>query len=165
MPQSSEWARRTRRTIDALPDPIGYGANRAMPCSQFVNRATSKPYHGTLCNIIKTIFDRCGIVTMTVGGTIKYDDDFVWCSTRHYPTVWHLAQAWVILVYPDEADVPDKRGVQLFWRNHAAKRLLPIWDTLKIVEPPLKLARTLSACAVLSIRGHTVVEIRNHIRD
>ncbi len=28
MPQSSEWARRTRRTIDALPDPIGYGANR-----------------------------------------------------------------------------------------------------------------------------------------
>lgn len=165
MPQSSEWARRTRRTIDALPDPIGYGANRAMPCSQFVTRATLKAYHGTLCNIIKTIFDRCGIVTTTVGGTIKYDDDFVWSSTRHYPTVWHLAQAWVILVYPDETDVLDKRGVQLFWKNHAAKRLLPIWDTLKIVEPPLKLVSALSACAVLSIRDHTVVEIRNHIRD
>lgn len=95
MPQSAEWACKVRCSIAGLPRPVGYRANRAIPCSQFICREALPVYYETLCHIFKIIFDGCGTIIKWVGGDWKYDTDFVWCSTDHYPTVWHLAQAWL----------------------------------------------------------------------
>jgi hypothetical protein len=51
MAMSSEWARKVRLSIAGLPSPIGYGANRATPCSQFVCKETLPTYYNNLCHI------------------------------------------------------------------------------------------------------------------
>jgi hypothetical protein len=53
---SSEWARKARLSINELPYPVGYGANRA-PRGRFVCEKTLSAYHEALCHTFKTIFD------------------------------------------------------------------------------------------------------------
>jgi hypothetical protein len=100
-----------------------------------------------------------------VGGDRKYDANFVWCCTDHYPTVWHLAQAWLRLDCPHEAKDATTRDIQLLWRNHATRRILPLWESIVAIEPPPELSSFFSACIGLSIRGGAAVELRHHIRD
>jgi hypothetical protein len=47
-PQSAEWARKARCSIAGLPHPVGYGANRATPCSQFIYKESLPVYYETL---------------------------------------------------------------------------------------------------------------------
>lgn len=165
MPHSAEWARKARCSIAGLPCPIGYGANRALPCSQFVNQVVLATYHDKLCRILKTVFDGCGTVIKSVNDNWTYDADFVWCSTDRYPTIWHLIQAWLVLDCPREARHVTTRDVQLFWRNHANSRILPQWESISTIEPAPELSPCFSACIALSIQGAFAVDLRDHIRD
>ena len=157
MPKAAEWAHKARRSIVGLPSPVGYGANRAGPCCQFVCRETLPPYYQVLCQIFKTVFDGCGIIKNDVC-KFEYDNDFVWCATAQYPTVWHFVQAWLLLTCSEEAKNVSKRAVQLFWRNHASRRLLRLWQQFSIIQPPQELAVPFSACIACgcvrrSVRG------------
>ena len=165
MPKAAEWAHKARRSIVGLPSPVGYGANRAGPCCQFVCRETLPPYYQVLCQIFKTVFDGCGIIIKNEAGKFEYDNDFVWCATTQYPTVWHFAQAWLLLTCPEEAKNVSKRAIPLFWRNHASKRLLPLWQQFSTIQPPPELAVPFSACIACGVRGALSVEVRDHVRD
>jgi hypothetical protein len=164
-PQSAEWAGKARCSIAGLPHPVGYGANRATPCSQFIYKESLPVYYETLYHIFKTIFDGCGATIKSESGDWKYDPDFVWCSTDYYPTIWHLAQAWLLLDCPHDAKEVTTRDVQLIWRNHATKRVLPLWESFVAIKPPPELSSFFSACTGLSLSRCTAVQLRHHIRD
>jgi hypothetical protein len=125
MPHGAEWAHKARNTLVNVTSPIGYGANRALPATQFVIKVTIPSYFETLTSIIKTVFDACAFILPSEDRNFGYEDDFVWCSTTIYQSVWFLLSAWIIPVYPDDAALLRPRNVQLFWRTHGQKRLLP----------------------------------------
>jgi hypothetical protein len=63
-----------------------------------------------------------------------------------------------LLTCPEEAKNVSKRAVQLFWRNHASRRLLRLWQQFSIIQPPQELAVPFSACIACgcvrrSVRG------------
>ena len=80
-----------------------------------------------------------------------------------YPTIWHFAQAWPVLICPDEATTVSKRDVQIFWRNYSVKRLLPRWESLDPIEIPPRLAGPFSASAALSVGGAISTRLRDYI--
>jgi hypothetical protein len=164
-PQSAEWARKARCSIAGLPHPVGYGANRATPCSQFIYKESLPVYYETLYHIFKTIFGGCGGTIKSESGDWKYDPDFVWCSTDYYPTIWHLAQAWLLLDCPHDAKEVTTRDVQLIWKNHATKRVLPLWESYVAIKPPPELSSFFSARTGLSLSRCAAVQLRHHIRD
>jgi hypothetical protein len=61
----SQVARKVLLPITELLSPVGYGvngANGATPYSQFVCRESLPTYYNKLCQILKTVFDRCEVV-------------------------------------------------------------------------------------------------------
>jgi hypothetical protein len=96
-------------------------------------------------------------------GIYAYDEEYIWFPTKAYLTIWHLVHVWLLQVCPDKAKHVSKRDVQLFWRNHATKRLLPLWESLSPIKPPPEFVRPLAACAALSLRGDVALELRDHI--
>ena len=86
-------------------------------------------------------------------------------ATTQYPTVWHFVQAWLLLTCPEEAKNVSKRAVQLFWRNHASRRLLRLWQQFSIIQPPQELAVPSSVCIACGVCGALSVEMRDHVRD
>ena len=114
-PDAVRWAHKIRRQIDGLPPPVGYGANRALPYSQFSAWVEMPSFTRSLHKILKTVFDRCGIIIESIDGFFKYDEDFVWYSTDDFPSVWSLVWAWLVAL-PDE-DIPNtftSKDVELF---------------------------------------------------
>ena len=128
-PDAVRWAHKVRRQIDDLPPPVGYGANRALLCSQFSAWVEMPSFSRSLYKILKTVFDCCGIIIQSNDGSFKYDEDFVWYSTDDFPSVWSLVWAWLVAL-PDE-DMPNtftSQGVEPFWEKQGF-RMLRRWES------------------------------------